>query len=105
MRSPRWFRPVNSRHRSTETGRVMADSRIAPVASDDPRPCGNPAAASDPAGAGSAGHRWSVGAVLGVASGLAPHLLHHAGLLTGAALLAGIGGTVVSGAFGLAVMA
>ncbi|MDG6106188.1 hypothetical protein Daura_20315 [Dactylosporangium aurantiacum] len=49
--------------------------------------------------------RWSLGAALGAVSGLAPHLLHHVGLLTGAALVAGLGGTVLFGVLGLAVMA
>lgn len=50
------------------------------------------------------GGRWSVGAVLGAALGLAPHLLHHVGLLAGTALLAGLGGTVLFGALGLVAM-
>jgi hypothetical protein len=50
------------------------------------------------------GGRWSLGAVLGTATGLAPHLLHHVGLLAGTALLAGIGGTVLFGVLGLAAM-
>jgi hypothetical protein len=54
-------------------------------------------------GAGAA-RRWSVGGVLGVVSGLVPHLLHHVGLLAGTALVAGIGGTVLFGAIGLAAM-
>jgi hypothetical protein len=62
------------------------------------------APASAPAGAGSAGRRWSLGAVLGAASGLAPHLLHHVGLLAGTAVLAGIGGTFLFGVIGLAAM-
>lgn len=48
--------------------------------------------------------RWSVGAVLGTAMGLAPHLLHHVGLLAGTALLAGVGGTVLFGVLGLVAM-
>jgi hypothetical protein len=48
--------------------------------------------------------RWSVGAVLGTAMGLAPHLLHHVGLLAGTALLAGAGGTVLFGVLGLVAM-
>jgi hypothetical protein len=48
--------------------------------------------------------RWRLGAALGTVAGLAPHLLHHAGLLAGMALLAGIGGTVLFGALGLAAM-
>jgi len=50
------------------------------------------------------GGRWSLGAALGTVTGLAPHLLHHVGLLTGTALLAGIGGTVLFGVLGLAAM-
>ena len=42
--------------------------------------------------------------MLGVVSGLVPHLLHHVGLLAGTALVAGIGGTVLFGAIGLAAM-
>ncbi|GAA4965887.1 hypothetical protein [Actinoplanes utahensis] len=48
--------------------------------------------------------RWSLGAVLGAATGAAPHLLHHAGLFAGTALLAGLGGAVLFGALGLAAM-
>ncbi|WP_433016007.1 hypothetical protein [Kribbella sp. CA-294648] len=50
------------------------------------------------------GGRWSVGAVLGAALGLAPHLLHHVGLLAGTALLAGLSGTVLFGTLGLVAM-
>jgi hypothetical protein len=50
------------------------------------------------------GGRWTLGAAVGVASGLAPHLLHHIGILAGTALVAGIGGTVLSGAIGLTAM-
>ncbi len=48
--------------------------------------------------------RWTFGAVLGVVLGLAPHLLHHVGLLAGTALIAGLGGTVLFGLVGLAAM-
>jgi hypothetical protein len=48
--------------------------------------------------------RWGAGAVLGTAMGVAPHLLHHAGLFAGTALLAGLGGTVLFGVAGLAMM-
>lgn len=48
--------------------------------------------------------RWSLGAILGAAMGLAPHLLHHVGLLAGTALLAGIGGTALFALLGLAAM-
>ncbi|TDC80873.1 hypothetical protein E1193_16445 [Micromonospora sp. KC606] len=49
--------------------------------------------------------RWSVGAVLGAAAGLAPHLLHHVSLFAGTALLAGLGGTALFAVLGLATMA
>jgi hypothetical protein len=48
--------------------------------------------------------RWSLSAALGAALGLAPHLLHHAGLFAGTALLAGAGGTTLFGVLGLAAM-
>jgi hypothetical protein len=37
---------------------------------------------------------------LAAALGLAPHILHHAGPLAGAALFAGVGGSLVFGALG-----
>lgn len=40
-------------------------------------------------------------AVIGAVMGLLPHLLHHAGLLVGAALLTGVAGNVVFGLLGL----
>jgi predicted PurR-regulated permease PerM len=40
--------------------------------------------------------------VIGVVTGLAPHVLHHVGLLAGAALIAGTGGTTVFAVVGLA---
>jgi hypothetical protein len=45
---------------------------------------------------------WSamVGAI-GVVVGLAPHVLHHIGLLAGTALVAGAGGTALFGVLGL----
>jgi hypothetical protein len=39
---------------------------------------------------------------LGTVSGLAPHVLHHVGLLAGVALVTGLGGTIVFGLVGLA---
>jgi hypothetical protein len=50
--------------------------------------------------------RWSnaLGGLVGTASGLLPHLLHHVGLLAGAAVLAGATGTVLFGLLGLAAM-
>ena len=40
---------------------------------------------------------------LGAAAGLAPHVLHHVGLLAGMALIAGAGGTALFGILGLAL--
>jgi hypothetical protein len=46
---------------------------------------------------------WNAAAgVLGAVAGLAPHLLHHIGLLAGTALIAGAGGTALFGILGLA---
>lgn len=39
---------------------------------------------------------------LGTISGLAPHVLHHVGLLAGVALVTGLGGTILFGLVGLA---
>lgn len=41
--------------------------------------------------------------VVGVVSGIAPHVLHHVGPLAGAALVTGAGGSVLFGILGLAV--
>jgi hypothetical protein len=41
--------------------------------------------------------------VVAAVSGIAPHMLHHAGPLAGAALLAGAGGTVLFGLLGFAL--
>lgn len=41
-------------------------------------------------------------AAIGTVVGLAPHVLHHVGLLAGTALIAGSGGTVLFGVIGLA---
>ncbi len=40
---------------------------------------------------------------LGAVAGLAPHVLHHIGLLAGTALIAGAGGTALFGILGLAL--
>ncbi|MEU4421791.1 hypothetical protein AB0F81_14290 [Actinoplanes sp. NPDC024001] len=48
--------------------------------------------------------RWGLGAGFGAVLGLAPHLLHHVGLLAGTALVAGVGGTVLFGVLGLVAM-
>lgn len=42
-------------------------------------------------------------ALWGVVIGVAPHVLHHAGPLAGAALLAGAGGKLLFGAIGFAI--
>lgn len=42
----------------------------------------------------------TVTGVLGAVSGVAPHVLHHVGPIAGAALVAGVGGTVLFGALG-----
>ena len=45
---------------------------------------------------------WSaITGAIGTVVGLAPHVLHHVGLLAGTALVAGTGGTVLFGALGL----
>jgi hypothetical protein len=41
---------------------------------------------------------------MGVVTGLAPHALHHVGLLAGTALVAGATGSVLFGVLGLAAM-
>jgi hypothetical protein len=46
--------------------------------------------------------RVAVSGCIAVVLGLAPHVLHHAGPLAGAALLAGTGGSLLFGAIGLA---
>ena len=47
---------------------------------------------------------WNAAAgALGVGAGLAPHVLHHIGLLAGTALIAGAGGTALFGILGLAM--
>ena len=46
--------------------------------------------------------RWNAAAgIVGVVVGLAPHVLHHVGVLAGTALVAGSGGTALFGALGL----
>lgn len=45
---------------------------------------------------------WNIlSAVVGALMGLAPHVLHHVGLLAGAALLTGTGGNLLFGVLGL----
>ena len=45
--------------------------------------------------------RVAAGSVGAAILGAAPHVLHHAGLVAGAAIFAGIGGTLLFGALGL----
>ena len=45
----------------------------------------------------------AVSSALAVVLGLAPHVLHHAGPLAGAALFAGLGGSLLFGALGFAL--
>ena len=46
--------------------------------------------------------RWNAATgVVGVLVGLAPHVLHHVGVLAGTALVAGSGGTALFGVLGL----
>jgi hypothetical protein len=62
------------------------------------------AAPARPAGAATGRLRawWNaVVGVIGAAVGLAPHVLHHIGLLAGTALVAGAGGTALFGGLGL----
>ena len=65
-------------------------------------------AAAAPAGTGRADPSWlralwnSVVGGIAAVVGLAPHVLHHVGLLAGTALVAGAGGTLLFGAVGLA---
>jgi hypothetical protein len=59
------------------------------------------------AAAGLAGSRWktmrdTTGAVIGSVLGIAPHVLHHIGLLAGAALITGAWGNALFYAIGLA---
>ena len=49
--------------------------------------------------------RLAVSSVVAAVLGVAPHVLHHAGPLAGAALFAGLGGTVLFGALGFVAAA
>lgn len=69
-----------------------------------------PAASSEPTrgrrrgpkGAGALASVWSaVSAAIGAVMGLLPHVLHHVGLLAGAALVTGVAGNLLFGAVGL----
>lgn len=49
--------------------------------------------------------RLALSSVIAAVLGVAPHVLHHAGPLAGAALFAGLGGTVLFGALGFVAAA
>ncbi len=57
-----------------------------------------------------AGRGWLVriggafSAAIGVIAGVAPHVLHHVGPLAGAALIGGLGGSMLFGAIGFLLM-
>jgi len=57
--------------------------------------------AQEPLGATPGGLRVAVASVGAAILGAAPHVLHHVGLLAGAAIFAGVGGTLLFGAIGL----
>jgi hypothetical protein len=64
------------------------------------------AAVTASAAAGPPGNRWkairdTAGAVIGTVLGVAPHVLHHIGLLAGAALITGTSGNALFYAIGL----
>jgi hypothetical protein len=54
-----------------------------------------------PGAAGSVGS--SLGGLIAAISGIAPHVLHHAGPLAGTAILVGAGGTILFGVAGFAL--
>ena len=66
-------------------------------------PAARPAAAPAPLTRGGTLRRvrMAVSAAVAAALGLLPHILHHAGPLAGAALLGGVGGSLLFGAAGL----
>jgi hypothetical protein len=47
----------------------------------------------------------ALSAAVGAVAGAAPHVLHHIGPIAGAALLTGVGGTLLFGAIGFLLMA
>jgi hypothetical protein len=60
--------------------------------------------ASEPSSSSWVRNRWNAATgAIGVLVGLAPHVLHHVGVLAGTALVAGSGGTALFGALGLAL--
>lgn len=82
----------------------MSDAELAPT-TPATSAGGTIAAASGTATAGTGPLRalWNASAgAIGAAAGLAPHVLHHIGLIAGTALIAGAGGTTLFGILGLA---
>lgn len=80
----------------------MSDTSPVPAATRGPD---GPAAVPETARAGTGRLRawWNASAgAIGAVAGLAPHVLHHVGLLAGTALIAGAGGTTLFGILGLA---
>ncbi|GAA3552614.1 hypothetical protein [Nocardioides daeguensis] len=71
----------------THHGRRLGDQPLVP---DEPRPRSGVRTVRD-----------GVGAAVGVALGIAPHVLHHIGLLAGAALITGTSGNLLFYAVGL----
>jgi hypothetical protein len=67
-------------------------------------------ASPEPPAAAGARRGWparigaAASAVVGAVAGAAPHVLHHVGPIAGAALLTGIGGTLLFGAIGFVLM-
>lgn len=62
----------------------------------------NPKKSTDDQRVGMFAKAWrTVSAVFGTLLGLLPHLLHHTGLIFGAALITGTGGNLLFGVFGL----
>ena len=62
----------------------------------------NPKQSTDDQRVGMFAKAWrTVSAVFGTLLGLLPHLLHHTGLIFGAALITGTGGNLLFGVFGL----
>ena len=82
----------------------MTDSNPVPVVRGDGPSATEPQESQSPPRARSGKLRtwWNASAgAIGVITGLAPHVLHHVGLLAGTALVAGTGGTTIFGILGL----
>ena len=77
----------------------------APTAVDggwEPQSPGNAVRSPDEQRRGLLARTWrTISAVTGTLLGLLPHVLHHAGLIFGAALVTGAGGNLLFGALGL----